>query len=450
MNLKKLARNSVCGMFVVVLVACGGGGGGDSSLPSGGSSAPSGGSSAPKNPPQISAQPQSQSALTGATVAFSVSADGSDLTYQWYKNGSAIVGATAATYTIPAVTYLDSGANYTVVVSSAGGSVTSNAAALSLSLSPDQQAFETLNVAPGSGSVMLDWNLNFSGPQASGTNYAHSSLANPIVSPLTNGPQVNVQGALQNMTSGLALLTPAPVRVLKNGVILVVPAIHSNRVTYVGSSVQVDSLATDNVTPAFTQTRSNFSFVPLTGALSTTPDELAHWLNSFFSNPAVLNKAVVYSANAGYLKFDAVNKGDRYNVFDCAGSTTDANVTPCATATSLDTALTAGLVSNSDGKTYHLADGVTSTVAGIPVWVANTARPLSATLGSTTVQYRIYFQLGGNVYTGALIKDGALLGGSYWVSNPAGATVQDRLTLLPYHIRLNKAARDSIASAMAI
>ena len=73
----------------------------------------------------------------------------------------------------------------------------------------------------------------------------------------------------------------------------------------------------------------------------------------------------------------------------------------------------------------------------------------SATL-STSTQYRVYFELNGNVYTGALIKDGVVLGGSYRASNPGGATATDRLTFLPYQIRMNKAARDSIAADMAI
>ena len=88
-------------------------------------------------------------------------------------------------------------------------------------------------------------------------------------------------------------------------------------------------------------------------------------------------------------------------------------------------------------------------IGGVPVWVAAAARPQSATL-STSTQYRVYFELNGNVYTGALIKDGVVLGGSYWVSNPGGATATDRLTFLPYQIRMNKAARDSIAADMAI
>ena len=67
-----------------------------------------------------------------------------------------------------------------------------------------------------------------------------------------------------------------------------------------------------------------------------------------------------------------------------------------------------------------------------------------------TPQYRIYFQLNDEVYTGSIIKDGAVLGGSYYVSNPAAATVTDRLTFLPFQIRMNKAARDSIAAALNI
>lgn len=43
-----------------------------------------------------------------------------------------------------------------------------------------------------------------------------------------------------------------------------------------------------------------------------------------------------------------------------------------------------------------------------------------------------------------------MLGGSYYVSNPGGATPTDRLTFLPFNLRMNKAARDSVAAAMAI
>jgi hypothetical protein len=68
---------------------------------------------------------------------------------------------------------------------------------------------------------------------------------------------------------------------------------------------------------------------------------------------------------------------------------------------------------------------------------------------TATISYRVYFELNGNVYTGELIKDGTLLGGNYYVSNRATSGVA-ALTFLTYAVRTNKAARDSLAAAMAI
>lgn len=198
---------------------------------------------------------------------------------------------------------------------------------------------------------------------------------------------------------------------------------------------------------ATSQRRSEYTAVPLAGLLSASPADMANWFNSLFANPALLKPGAAYAGNASYLRYTAHNVGDRYNVFDCTTATTGADVSPCASGTSLSDALTAGINSASDGRTYRLADGSLGSVGGVPVWVATASRPLSATL-SLTLQYRIYFALNGKVYTGALIKDGTLLGGSYFVSNPSGATVLDRLTFLPYQIRLNRAAVDSLAAAL--
>ena len=53
------------------------------------------------------------------------------LTYQWYKDGTAISGATASSYTIKSVKASDAG-KYTVKVSNSAGSVTSSAATLTV------------------------------------------------------------------------------------------------------------------------------------------------------------------------------------------------------------------------------------------------------------------------------------------------------------------------------
>jgi hypothetical protein len=74
----------------------------------------------PFQAPVITAQPVSQSAGLGLRATFTVSATGSNLTYQWKKNGAAIFGATGAIYTTPPVTSADNGAVYTVVVTAVG------------------------------------------------------------------------------------------------------------------------------------------------------------------------------------------------------------------------------------------------------------------------------------------------------------------------------------------
>ncbi len=81
--------------------------------------------------PQITTQPTSQSVSVGQTATFSVAATSTTpLQYQWRKSGTAIVGATGSSYTTSAAVSGDNGSSFTVVVTNATGSMTSNAATL--------------------------------------------------------------------------------------------------------------------------------------------------------------------------------------------------------------------------------------------------------------------------------------------------------------------------------
>ncbi len=83
--------------------------------------------------PAITGQPASTTVAPGATVSFSVTATGTaPLSYQWYRNGTLINGATAATYSFVAQV-ADNTARYTVRVSNSAGSVTSGEAVLTVS-----------------------------------------------------------------------------------------------------------------------------------------------------------------------------------------------------------------------------------------------------------------------------------------------------------------------------
>jgi hypothetical protein len=82
-------------------------------------------------PPVITTQPVAQSATAGGSVTFAAAASGSGNTYQWRFNATNIAGATSATYTIPSVTTANAG-TYSVVITNAGGSVTSTAVPLTI------------------------------------------------------------------------------------------------------------------------------------------------------------------------------------------------------------------------------------------------------------------------------------------------------------------------------
>jgi gliding motility-associated-like protein len=87
----------------------------------------------PTNNIAIVTQPQATLAacLSGA-LSISVSASGTNLTYQWFRGANAITGATANTLTIAAITASDAAA-YTVTVSGiCGVPVTSNASVVTL------------------------------------------------------------------------------------------------------------------------------------------------------------------------------------------------------------------------------------------------------------------------------------------------------------------------------
>ena len=86
--------------------------------------------------PQITGQPQTASAASGATATFTVQADGEQLRYQWTRNGSAIAGAVAASVTTEALSAADNGAVYGVLVYNAAGLVASGGAVLTVTAAP--------------------------------------------------------------------------------------------------------------------------------------------------------------------------------------------------------------------------------------------------------------------------------------------------------------------------
>jgi hypothetical protein len=150
-------------------------------------------------------------------ATFSVSAEGgSDTEYQWMVNGQIIQGATAASYTTPPATAAMENWSYTVVVSDALGSVTSNPALLTVDEPPaittppapitasmGSEATFTV-VATGTPDPTYQWQLN--GTDIAGATSDYYTV--PATTLAMNGESytVTVTNKVSHVTSAPAIL----------------------------------------------------------------------------------------------------------------------------------------------------------------------------------------------------------------------------------------------------
>jgi len=119
---------------MALLGGCDGGGGGDD-----------------RNPPPaavlpaVATQPTAQTVDAGQPAVFTVtlSAGTQPVSYQWLRNGTAIAGATSASYTLAATALADDGARFQVQLSNAAGNVTSANALLNVRPPPAPPAMQT-------------------------------------------------------------------------------------------------------------------------------------------------------------------------------------------------------------------------------------------------------------------------------------------------------------------
>jgi len=127
--------------------------------------------------PIITGQPISQAACTGAnnSITVSVTATGSELEYQWEKNGIDIPGANSALYTITNIQPSDVGA-YRVTVSNSGGTALSDYAYINTVITVQPVSMTTCQYSPinfdvtanGTG-IMYQWYSNTTNSNTGGT-----------------------------------------------------------------------------------------------------------------------------------------------------------------------------------------------------------------------------------------------------------------------------------------
>jgi hypothetical protein len=173
--------------------------------------------------PQITVQPTSATVTAPAAATFSVTATGTaTITYQWYRNGSAIGGATSTSYTTPATSGADNGANFYVIVTNGLGGVQSSTVvltvngAIAITQQPQNKSVPSgatarfSVTATGAATISYQWYKN--GVSIGGA--TTSSYTTPATTGSNNGDQFyvilsNPFGTLQSSTATLTV-TPAP------------------------------------------------------------------------------------------------------------------------------------------------------------------------------------------------------------------------------------------------
>jgi len=173
--------------------------------------------------PTITTQPASQTVTAGQTATFTVLAAGTaPLSYQWQKNGASLGGATASSYTTPATATTDSGSTFMVVVSNTAGTMTSNAATLTVNPAAVAPSITSLNPMSGLvgtsvtisgtnfGATQGSSTVKFNGISAVPTSWSASSIVAPVPVSATTGNVVVTVGGMASNGVSFTVTVPAP------------------------------------------------------------------------------------------------------------------------------------------------------------------------------------------------------------------------------------------------
>jgi hypothetical protein len=372
----------------------------------------------PGGGPSITNQPASQTVTAGQTASFSVAATGTTpLSYQWQKNSVAISGAISSSYTTPATTTSDSGAQFTVVVSNTAGSVTSSAATLTVNAAPlapsitTQPASQTVTAgqtisfsvtATGTAPFSYQWKKN--GAAVSGA--TSSSYTTPATSTSDNGAQftVVVSNTAGSVTSSAATLTVNAAPVAPS--ITTQPA--SQTVTagqtasfsvaatgtaplnyqWQKNSVAISGATSSSYTTPATTNSDNgalFAVVVSNTAGSVTSSAAALTVSAAPVAPSITTQPASQTVTVGQTaSFSAVAAGTNPLNYQwkkggtvISGATSSSYTTP-ATTSSDNGALFTVLVSNTAGSVTSSA--ATLTVNAAPVAPSITTQPASQTV----------------------------------------------------------------------
>ena len=261
-------------------------------------------------PPSITTQPSNQTVPPGQTGKFSVVATGNaPLSYQWSMNGIPVSGATSSSYTTPATTSLNNGEVFTVAVSNAQGSATSNLASLTVSgpgaLVASLATVNFGNVQVGGSSSVSVQVTNFGG---TGITLSSSTASGPGFT--TSNPAGQVLAPRQSTTLTVKF-APTATGAATGSIVLSASGVNSTTIALIGSGTASGIPA---VTIAWSESSPNaIAYNVYRGSISGGPYTL---LNSVpLSGSQFLDTAVTLGQTYFYVlsALDAMNNASVYS-----------------------------------------------------------------------------------------------------------------------------------------
>ena len=259
--------------------------------------------------PAITTQPGAASVTVGQTATFTVAASGSaPLTYQWQKNGTAISGATLASYTTPAMVIGDNAATFRAVVTNSAGTATSNAAILTVtaagatapaitaqpaatSVTVGQTATFTV-AASGSAPLTYQWQKN-------GTAISGATLASYTTPAMVIGDNAATFRAVVTNSAGTATSTAAILTV--TAAAATAPAITTqptNKTVTVGETANFSVVATGTPGPTYQWQKNDADISGATGTSYMTPATVSGDNGATFRCVATNSAGSTISGNA--------------------------------------------------------------------------------------------------------------------------------------------------------
>ena len=192
--------------------------------------------------PAITSQPEDKNICVGKPAAFTVVATGTNLTYQWFKAGIAIAGATSSTYSLASATQANNGGYYCVITSASCPPITTNTVNLTARPLP------TATISNGTKSTICSGESNeivFNGtpgavviytinggapetveldPAGGPTVVATGTLTQNTVYTLVSVTYTGVDACSQTLTGSVTIkVNPLPVVTLQDGFICIDP-----------------------------------------------------------------------------------------------------------------------------------------------------------------------------------------------------------------------------------